>query len=255
MAFRARVEGWNLPSVVSLTEEKRARWLTKRGGSDVPQGVLPTVERPQHFNLEVTKADDPGGEDFFEFDVHSPDTLQDLLERRGAVLGRGIVVVVDEYDPERVAEEMRPLVESVAGQTWEEVAFRVGSLGPWEFEGWKWYPDEEELRPDPGLEAEVRDVRLLRTAIGDAFSLPIEVLFGANGVPDELTVPLLLQSPLWVRNHTAPGGVVLGSGRVFGLRPDAEEIRAALAETTPVARAPSWDLLRLSLQPLEAPDT
>jgi hypothetical protein len=255
MAFRATVQGWNLPSVARLTRGKRVRWHTKRGDAEIPQGVLPTIERPQHFNLEVTKADDPGGEDNFEFDVHSPDTLQHLLERRGAVLGRGIVVVVDEYEPERVAEEMRPLVESVEGQTWEEVAFRVGSLGPWEFEGWKWYPDEEELRPDPGLEAEVRDVRLLRTAIGDAFSLPIEVRFGAIGMEEELTVPLLLQSPLWIRNHATPGGVVLGSGRVFGLRPDAEEIRASLAETLPVARAPSWDLLRLSLQPLEAPDT
>lgn len=255
MPIRATVKGWTLPSVGWLTKKKRVRWLTRRGAGDVPQGVLPTVERPQHFNLEVTQADHSGGEDYFEFDVHSPDTLQDLLDQRGAVLGRGIVVVVDEYDPERVAEEMRPLVESVEGQTWEEVAFRVGSLGPWEFEGWKWHPDEEELRPDPGVQAEVRDVRLLRTAIGDAFSLPIEVAFGAIGGEEEITVPLLLQSPLWVRNHTASGGMMLGSGRVFSLRPDAEEIRVALTEASPVARAPSWDLVRLSLQPLETPGT
>jgi hypothetical protein len=252
---RATVKGWNLPSVAPITEGKRVRWLPKRGGNDIPQGVLPTVERPQHFNLEVTSAEGPGGEDYFEFDVHTADTLQHLLESRSAWLGRGIVVVADEYDPERVAERMRPLVESVEGQTWEEVAFRVGSLGPWEFEGWKWHPDEEELLPDQGVQAEVRDVRLLRTAIGDAFSLPIEVRFGAIGMEEEVTVPLLLQSPLWVRNHLPPGGVLLGSGRVFGLRPDAEEIRGALEEWAPPARAPSWDLLRLSLQPLEAPDT
>jgi hypothetical protein len=253
--IRATVKGWNLPSVGWLTKGKRARWLPKRGGGDIPQGVLPTVERPQHLNLEVTRAESPGGEDYFEFDVHSPDTLQHLVELRGAVLGRGIVVVVDEYEPERVVEEMRPLVESVEGQTWEEVAFRVGALGPWEFEGWKWYPDEEELRPDPGVEAEVRDVRLLRTAIGDAFSLPVDVLFGAKGLEEEVTVSLLLQSPLWVRNQTAPGGVVLGSGRIFGLRPDAEAIHAALVEASPIARAPSWDLLRRTLRPLQAPGT
>ena len=255
MPFRARVRGWNLPSVARLTKGKRLRWLPKRGGDDVPQGVLPTVERPQHFNLEVTKGDDPGGEDYFEFDVHSPETLEHLLETRKAMLGRGIVVVVEDYDPDRVAETMRPLVESVEGETWEEVAFRVGSLGPWEFEGWKWHPDEEELRPDPGLQAEVRDVRLLRTAIGDAFSLPIEVRFGANGIEEELAVPLLLQSPLWIRNQLPPGGVLLGSGRVFGLRPDPEEIRAALADAAPLPRAPSWDLLRLTLRPLAPPGT
>jgi hypothetical protein len=254
MPFRARVKGWNLPSVGWLTAGKRVRWLTKRARR-IPQGVLPTVDRPQHFNLEVTKADDPGGEDYFEFDVHTPETMEHLLETRKAMLGRGIVVVTDQYDPDRVAEEMRPLVESVEGQTWEEVAFRVASLGPWEFEGWKWHPDEEELRPDPGLQAEVRDVRLLRTAIGEAFSLPIEVRFGANGVQEEVTVSLLLESPLWVRNHLSPGEVLLGSGRVFGLRPDAEEIGAALAEWAPPARAPSWDLLCLALRPLEPPGT
>jgi hypothetical protein len=251
---RATVKGWNLPSVAALTKKKRVRWLPKRGGG-IPQGVLPTVERPQYFNLEVTRAERPGGEDYFEFDVHTPETLEHLLEARKAMLGRGLVVVTDEYDPERVAEEMRPLVESVEAETWEELAFRVGSLGPWEFEGWKWHPNEEELRPDPGLQAEVRDVRLLRTAIGDAFSLPIEVRFGAHGVEEEVTVPLLLQSPLWVRNHLPTGEVLLGSGRVFGLRPDVEEIGAALAEWAPPARAPSWDLLCLALRPLEPPGT
>jgi hypothetical protein len=249
------VKGWNLPSVAWLSEKKRIRWLSRRGG-EIPQGVLPTVDRPQSFNLEVTDPDGRGGEDYFEFEVHTPQTLQHLLETSGAVLGRGILVVVEEYDPERVAEAMRPLVESVEGRSWEEVAFRVGSLGPWEFEGWKWYPEEEALRPDPGVvEAEVREVRLLRTAIGDSFDLPIEVRFGAVGREEVVTVPLLLQSPLWVRNHVAPGGILLGSGRVFSLRPDAEMISSVLAAASPVARAPTWDLLRLSLHPLEARST
>jgi hypothetical protein len=245
MAFRARVEGWNLRPTSRLTED---------GGLDVPQGVLPSVDGPQWFNLEVTDANHPQGENFFEFGVHSPETLQHLLERQGALLGRGIVVVIDEYDPERVAETMRPLVESVKGETWEEVAFRVGALGPWEFEGWKWHPDEEELRPDPGVEAEVRGVRLLRTAIGDSFSLPIEVRFGGDD-DEEVTVSLLLQSPLWLRNNTGPGEVVLGSGRLFSLRPDPDAIREALEGISPVARAPSWDLLRRTLRPLQAPGT
>jgi immunity protein 8 of polymorphic toxin system len=246
MAFRARVKGWNLPSTARLTEG---------GGQDVPQGVFPTIDGPQSFNLEVASAEGPGGKDFFEFDIHSPETLQNLVESRRAVLGRGIVVVVGDYDPERVTEAMRPLVESVQADTWEEVAFRVASLGPWEFEGWKWYPDEERLRPDPGVAAEVRGVRLLRTAIGDSFSLPIEVRFGANSVAQEVAVPLSLQSPLWIRNHPPEDGVVLGAGRVFSLQPDAEAILSALVETSPIARAPSWELLHLALRPLEAPGT
>jgi hypothetical protein len=246
MAFRARVKGWNHPSTTGPPED----------GNPAPsEGPLPMIDRPQRFNLEVTDAGHPQGEEFFEFDVHSPETLQHLLEAREALLGRGIVVVVGEYAPERVAETMTPLVESVKGETWEEVAFRVGALGPWEFEGWKWHPAEEELRPDPGVEAEVRDVRLLRTAIGDSFSLPMEVRFGGKDLEEEITLSFLLQSPLWLRNNVVPGEVVPGSGRIFSLRPDADAIREALEEASPLARAPSWDLLRRTLRPLEAPST
>jgi hypothetical protein len=240
------VVGWNLPSVGELGSE---------GRRDIAQAVLPTAERPQRFNLEVTDSDESGGKEFFEFRVHTPETLQHLLKDTGAVFGRGMVVVVDEYDPDRVAEAMRPAVESVEADSWEAAAFRVGSLGPWEFEGWRWYPDREELRPHPGVPAEVRDVRLLRTAIGDAFSLPMEIRFGGAGEDQEITVPMVLESPLWIRGRAGPGDVVLGSGRIFGLKPDAEAVRSALAEADPVARAPSWELLGLSLQPLGTPGT
>jgi Immunity protein 8 len=248
VAVRARVAGWHHPSVVSIPHPP--------GRSEqIPQGVLPERDRPQSITLEVANAERSGGEDYFEFEVQTPDTLEHLLEMRGALFGRGQIVVLDRYDPERVAETLRPLVESVEAESWEEAAFQIGSLGRWEFEGWKWYPEEERLRPHPGVEAEVREVRLLRTALGESFSLPIEVRFGGTGVEDELTVPMVLQSPLWVRNHMAREEVVIGSGRVFAPRPDGEAIHAALVETSPVARAPSWDLLRLTLQPLEAPGT
>jgi hypothetical protein len=246
VAVRARVKGWNLPSTAALGQG---------GGRHIPQGVLPTVGNPQSFNLEVTDADRDSGEDYFQFDVHTPETLQELLERRGAVLGRGLVVVLEEYDPNRVAEAVRPLVESVEAATWEELAFRVGVLAPWEFEGWRWHADEEQLRPHRGIEAEVRKIRLPRTAIGDAFSLPIEVRFGGTAVADELVVEMNLESPLWIRGRSSPGDVVVGAGRVFALQPDQEAIGSALADAEPIARAPSWELLTLALTPLRAVNT
>jgi hypothetical protein len=247
VAVRARVVGWHHPNVSSLPHPP-AR------SEQILQGVLPERDRPQSFTLEVTDTEEPSGEDYFMFDVHTPDTIDHDLDLSGAMFGRGVVVVVDEYDPELVAETMRPLVESVEARTWEELAFRVGSLGEWEFEGWKWNPEEERLRRDPGVEAAVRDVRLLRTSTGSSFSLPIEVRFGAAGLEDEVTVPMTLQSPLWLRNHLSPGAVMLGAGKVFARRPDAAAIREALAGSVP-ARAPSWELLRLALQPLRAPGT
>jgi hypothetical protein len=246
VAVRARVKGWHFPSVGELGIG---------GGRKIPQGFLPTVDDPQSFTLEVTDRDGARGEDYFAFEVHTPETIQDELERRGALFGRGLVVVVDEYDPDRVAEAMRPLVESVEADAWEELAFRVGFLGPWEFEGWKWHPDAEELRPHRGVEAEVRDVRILRTSVSDAFSLPAEIRFGGSGVDQELTVPMVLESPLWIRGRSSPGDVVLGAGRVFALKPDADVILSALAGTERLAQAPSWEMLRLALEPLQTPGT
>jgi hypothetical protein len=240
VAVRARIVGWNTPSVAELG---------LGGGRPVPQGVLPSEQNPQSLNIELRDRARASGEDYFGFDVHTPETLQGLLVRRVAVFGRGMVVVVDAYEPDRVVEMVRPIVEAVEASTWEELAFRVGSLAPWEFEGWKWHPDEERLRQDRGVEAEVRDVRLLRTAIGDAFSLPIEVRFGGTGVPDDVVVPMVLQSPLWIRGKASPGDVELGAGRIFALEPNADAIRSALADDEPIARAPSWDLLRLTLTP------
>jgi hypothetical protein len=241
VGVRAGVKGWNLPAVGELG---------LGGGRDIPQGVLPTVENPQGYNLEVTDRSRSSGEDYFAFDIHTPDTLQEEVDRRGAVLGRGIVVVVDEYDPDRVAETMRPLVESVHMESWTELAFRVGSLGPWEFEGWKWHPEEEELRPDPGVQAVVAGVRMIRTAIGESFSLPADVTFGGTGVDDQVAVRMVVQSPLWLRNHSARGDVILGTGRIFAVSPDPERIVRALADGG-LPRAPSWELLRLTLEPLE----
>lgn len=247
MAVRARIVGWHHPKVVSIPPPS-AR------SEDIPQGTYPAADRPQSFTLEVTNADEPSGEDYFMFDVHTPDTIDYHLDVSGAMFGRGMVVVVDEYNPEQVAEAMRPLVESVVAETWEELAFRVGSLAPWEFEGWKWYPEEERLRQDPGVEAEVRGVRLIRTSTGSSFSLPVEVRFGAAGLDEEVAVPMMLQSPTWLRNNLASATVMLGSGKLFARRPDPAAIEAALIDSVP-ARAPSWELLTMALTPLRAPNT
>jgi hypothetical protein len=247
VTVRARVVGWHHPNAVSIPRPP-AR------SEEIPQGVLPGRDRPQTFTLEVSDPEEPRGEDYFTFDVHTPDTIDQHLDINEAMCGRGVIVLVDEYQPELVAETMRPLVESVEARTWEELAFRVGSLAAWEFEGWKWYPEEERLRQDPGIEAAVRDVRLFRTSTGESFSLPIEIRFGATGLEEEMTVPMTLQSPLWLRNNLPSGTVLLGAGRVFARRPDVAAIREALAELVP-ARAPTWELLRLALQPLRPPGT
>jgi hypothetical protein len=220
VAVRARVAGWHLPK------------------GDASRG----------FVLEVANADGSTGEDHFPFEVHSPGTIERAVAARGAILGRGLLVV-DEYDPELVAEAIRPVIESMEASSWEELAFRIGSLAPWEFEGWRWDAEQERIREEPGIQAEVRGVRLQRTSTGLSFSLPVEITFGAADDEDlEVTVSMTLHSPLWLRNRFPPGTVMLGAGRVFAGRPDADVIRDALARDVP-ARAPSWDLLRLALIP------
>lgn len=235
------LKGWNTPSV---------GWLTTDGGRDIPQGVLPTPEQPQHLVLEVTDAES-FGEDHFELNVHTPDTLEDQLRRNWAILGRGIVVVFAEYVPERVAEAFRPAVESTSGETWEEVAYRVARLGDWEWEGTRWNPETREIEALDGVRVLVRDVRLSAQGAPPAgFSVEAEVIFGGSGVPDTFTVPVVVQDPRWLREHHGGADILLGAGRVFAAELDPAVLRAGIQESLQVLEAPSWELLRSTLEGL-----
>jgi hypothetical protein len=74
------------------------------------------------------------GRERFELLVVTPRWLLGRHGAKGAVLGRGKLVVF-EWDLERLREFLARKVESCTGHTWPEVARKVSRIAEWEGEG------------------------------------------------------------------------------------------------------------------------
>ena len=74
------------------------------------------------------------GRERFELLVVTPRWLEARHGRRGAVAGRGKLIVF-EWDLERLKAWLAREVERCSGRTWPEVARKVGRLAEWEGEG------------------------------------------------------------------------------------------------------------------------
>jgi hypothetical protein len=73
-----------------------------------------------------------GGETF-QVNVCTPDGLNDLLARDGVVVGRHLLFV-PVVDTERIEEFIRDRLRRLDGDTWRELAEKIGRIGYWEFE-------------------------------------------------------------------------------------------------------------------------
>ncbi len=74
------------------------------------------------------------GRERFELLVVTPRWLQARHGRRGAVVGRGKLIVF-EWSFDRVRAFLAKEVERCSGRTWPEVARKVGRIAEWEGEG------------------------------------------------------------------------------------------------------------------------
>jgi hypothetical protein len=74
------------------------------------------------------------GRERFELLVVTPGWLAARHGRRGAVLGRGKLIVF-EWNLERLKSFLAREVERCTGRTWPEVARKVGRIAEWEGEG------------------------------------------------------------------------------------------------------------------------
>jgi hypothetical protein len=74
------------------------------------------------------------GRERFDLLVVTPRWLEERHGRRGAVLGRGLLLVF-EWDLERLRAFLAREVERCTGRTWPEVARKVGRIAEWEGEG------------------------------------------------------------------------------------------------------------------------
>ncbi len=74
------------------------------------------------------------GRERFELLVVTPRWLQARHGRRGAIPGRGKLIVF-EWDLDRLKAYLAREVERCSGRTWPDVARKVGRIADWEGEG------------------------------------------------------------------------------------------------------------------------
>jgi hypothetical protein len=91
---------------------------------------------PQRFSLFVQAMVGPAGEDSYEsfdFTVASPDWIRMKVEADGPIVGFHHVIVA-KYDYAELVDLVTAFCASCEGNTWQEVAAKVGRLGRWEFD-------------------------------------------------------------------------------------------------------------------------
>ena len=91
---------------------------------------------PENFRFLMQLFIGPDGADGFEsFDivVCTPDWIKQNLGKEEILLGRHHVIV-QTYDYKRLMQRIEKYLLHCTGDTWREVAEKVGRLGKWEFE-------------------------------------------------------------------------------------------------------------------------
>jgi hypothetical protein len=102
-----------------------------------PAKFLPEDPEAFHcvFGLTIGPANGDGGEQFY-LTICSPKWLAKAADKDGFVWGRHHLIV-PEYNLKNITEIITKFVERCSGETWKEVAARVGRLAAWEFEDYQ----------------------------------------------------------------------------------------------------------------------
>jgi hypothetical protein len=79
---------------------------------------------------------DGPGEETFCLTVCTPAALAELLASEPVLVGRHWLFVA-EFDAAAVERFLRQAVAGIEGQTWNDVAGKIGRLGLWEFEDYR----------------------------------------------------------------------------------------------------------------------
>jgi hypothetical protein len=117
-------------------EAMRARLKALRS-DEVPDLARFVPADPHEFAVPLVLEVGPlglRGKEQFELLVVTPRWLEARHGRRGAVPGRGLLLVF-EWDLPRLKAFLAKEVERCSGRTWPEVARKVGRLAEWEGEG------------------------------------------------------------------------------------------------------------------------
>jgi len=76
------------------------------------------------------------GEESFDLTVCTPKWLLENLHADEVIIGRHYLIVMY-YDYERILKTVKNYCDECVGNTWTEVAEKLGRLGHWEFEDYR----------------------------------------------------------------------------------------------------------------------
>ncbi len=76
------------------------------------------------------------GEESFGVTICTPKWLIKNNKVSDIIVGRHYLIVF-EYDYPRIYNKLKRLVEDTTGDTWEEIALKIGRIGMWEFEDYQ----------------------------------------------------------------------------------------------------------------------
>ncbi|TMC66204.1 MAG: hypothetical protein E6J16_02320 [Chloroflexota bacterium] len=76
------------------------------------------------------------GDESFDVQVGTPEWITGRLRTEKVMVGRHYLIVAD-YDWKRISAFITKWVANCWGDTWQEVALKVGRLGHWEFEDYR----------------------------------------------------------------------------------------------------------------------
>lgn len=117
---------------------------------------LKNIHCPTVNDLRYYKPDDPDifclllqifvgipggrGEESFDIEVCTPQWLISNYKKDEIIIGRHLLIVF-EFDFERISGKIRQFVDCCCGETWYEIAQKIGRIGYWEFEDYRNSPD------------------------------------------------------------------------------------------------------------------
>lgn len=76
------------------------------------------------------------GKESFDIQICTPKWLLSNMKKDEIICGRHLLLVI-EFNFERIFNTIKNLIESCNGADWEEVAEKVSRIGFWEFEDYK----------------------------------------------------------------------------------------------------------------------
>ena len=76
---------------------------------------------------------DTEGEESFCIQVCTPKWLNENYNQEDVIIGRHLLIVLN-YNYDRILNRIKEYVRSCSGKTWKEVAEKIGRIGRWEFE-------------------------------------------------------------------------------------------------------------------------